>query len=59
MSFSDKSITCIDCGTTFNFSAREQEFYASKGLSNEPKRCAECRKAKKAMRESNNNYNAR
>jgi NAD-dependent SIR2 family protein deacetylase len=47
MSFQDKSIQCSDCGTTFNFSAGQQGFFASKGLTNEPKRCPQCRKAKK------------
>ena len=47
MSFQDKSIQCSDCGTIFTFSAGEQEFFASKGLTNEPKRCPQCRKAKK------------
>ena len=47
MSFSDKSIQCSDCGTTFTFSAGEQEFFASKGFTNEPRRCPQCRRAKK------------
>jgi len=50
MSFQDKSIQCSDCGTTFTFSAREQEFFASKGFTNEPRRCRQCRKAKKQRR---------
>ena len=50
MSFSDKSIQCSDCGTTFVFSAGEQEFFASKGFTNEPKRCPQCRQAKKQQR---------
>jgi len=50
MSFQDKSIQCSDCGTTFTFSAEEQEFFASKGYTNEPKRCPSCRKARKAER---------
>ena len=37
MSFQDKSIQCSDCGTTFTFSAREQEQFASRGYTNEPK----------------------
>jgi hypothetical protein len=32
------------------FSAGEQEFYAEKALENEPTRCKECRKEKKAAR---------
>ena len=39
MSFQDKSIWCSDCGTTFTFSAEDQEFFLSKGYTNEPKRC--------------------
>ena len=50
MSLQDKSIQCSDCGTIFTFSAREQEFFASKGLTNEPRRCPQCRKAKKQQR---------
>ena len=50
MSFQDKSIQCTDCGTTFTFSAGEQEFYQSKGFTNEPKRCPSCRQANKKQR---------
>jgi hypothetical protein len=50
MSFQDKSIQCSDCGTIFTFTAREQEFFASKGFTNEPRRCPQCRKAKKQQR---------
>ena len=57
MSFQDKSIRCSDCGTTFTFSSREQEFYQSKGFTNEPKRCSSCRQANKAQRLGNSNYN--
>jgi CxxC-x17-CxxC domain-containing protein len=46
----DKSLTCSDCGTQFNFSAAEQEFFQSKGYTNEPKRCPSCRQARKAER---------
>ena len=47
MSFQDKSLQCADCGTTFTFSAAEQEFFQSKGYTNEPKRCPTCRQARK------------
>ena len=50
MSFQDKSIQCSDCGTAFTFSAAEQEFFQSKGYTNEPKRCPSCRQARKAER---------
>ncbi len=48
MSFQEKSIQCSDCGTTFTFTVEEQEFFQSKGYTNEPKRCPECRRARKS-----------
>ena len=61
MSFEDKSIQCSDCGTTFTFSAGEQEFFQTKGFTNEPKRCLECRRVNKAQRSQsgNNSYSSR
>ncbi len=50
MAFQDKSIQCCDCGATFTFSAQDQEFFQSKGYTNEPKRCPSCRAARKAER---------
>ena len=50
MSFTDKQLECNDCGRPFTFSADEQEFFANKGFTNEPKRCPECRAAKKQER---------
>jgi hypothetical protein len=50
MTFQDKSIQCSDCGITFTFSAGEQEFFQTKGFTNEPKRCPSCRRANKARR---------
>lgn len=52
MSYENKQLTCADCGAEFTFSAEDQEFFASKGYS-EPKRCPECRAAKKAQRTNN------
>ena len=42
------SITCVDCGLPFAFTANEQKFFADKGLSM-PKRCPSCRKWRKFM----------
>jgi len=53
MTYQEKSIHCSDCGTTFTFTAGEQEFYASKGFTNEPKRCAPCRVVRKTQRSGN------
>jgi len=38
--YADKTISCRDCGMDFVFSAGEQQFYAEKGLVNEPQRQA-------------------
>lgn len=50
MGFTDKRITCADCNKEFVFSAADQEFHASKGFTNEPKRCPDCRQARKSSR---------
>lgn len=46
----DKVLTCADCGKEFVWTAGEQEFYQEKGFTNVPKRCRECRNARKASR---------
>jgi CxxC-x17-CxxC domain-containing protein len=46
----DRTLTCRDCGQEFVFTSGEQEFYQSRGLMNEPGRCAGCRSARKAAR---------
>ncbi len=56
MGFTDKTITCADCGKEFVFSAANQEFHASKGFTNDPKRCEECRQTRRASRDSNGNH---
>ena len=49
MPYTDKTLTCQDCGQPFTFSADDQEFFAMKGYA-EPKRCPSCRQARKAER---------
>lgn len=49
MTLSDKTLSCVECGMEFTFTAGEQEFFASKGYTNEPKRCPTCREARKAQ----------
>ena len=41
--FEDRSLPCRDCGEAFIFTSGEQRFFAEKGLTNEPQRCAGCR----------------
>ena len=45
--YEDKTLICKECGNEFVFTAGEQEFYAEKGLQNEPKKCKACRDARK------------
>jgi len=47
VSFIDKSLTCVDCGSSFMFTAGEQEFHRSKGFEQEPRRCGTCRASRK------------
>ncbi len=54
MSFEDKTLTCSDCGNSFTFSAEEQEQFQQRGYTNEPKRCPECRQARKSERYGSN-----
>ena len=53
MAFEEKSLVCADCGKTFAFTVEEQEFFASKGYTNEPKRCQTCRQTRRAERFTN------
>ncbi len=48
--FEDRELQCKDCGNTFTFTAGEQEFYATKGLTNAPRRCPDCRRLAKSSR---------
>ena len=50
MAFSDKLLTCRGCKGKFVFSTAEQEFFHTKGLTNEPKRCPNCRVIARAER---------
>jgi CxxC-x17-CxxC domain-containing protein len=48
MTYKEKTLTCSDCSKTFPFTAEEQEFFSSKGFTNEPKRCPSCRSARRS-----------
>ncbi len=47
MPFEDKTFTCADCGQAFVHSAADQEKYAARGLTNDPKRCKPCREKRR------------
>lgn len=44
----DQVLYCRDCSREFIFTIGEQEFYASRSLTNPPGRCPDCRGARKA-----------
>ncbi len=46
---SDKTLTCVECGSDFTFTVGEQEFFASRGFTNEPSRCPQCRAARRSQ----------
>jgi CxxC-x17-CxxC domain-containing protein len=47
VSYTDRTLTCVECGAEFTFSAEDQEYHASRGFTNEPKRCPTCREARR------------
>ena len=49
MSYTDKNLTCRDCGASFVFTAGEQEFHEQRGFTNLPGRCPACRAQRKAQ----------
>ena len=50
MTYTDRTLTCADCGTNFTFSADDQSYHAQRGFTNEPKRCPSCRAARREQR---------
>jgi CxxC-x17-CxxC domain-containing protein len=48
--YTDETLNCVDCSAPFTFTTGEQEFFASKGFTNKPNRCPDCRAARKAQR---------
>jgi CxxC-x17-CxxC domain-containing protein len=58
VSYADKSLACRDCGQAFVFTEGEQEFFASRGFTNEPSRCPECRADRKATRGTGGGYSS-
>lgn len=47
ISLTDQLLYCRDCNQEFTFTSGEQDFYASRGLTNAPSRCPDCRAARK------------
>ena len=56
MAYTDRTLNCADCNAPFTFTAGEQEFHASKGFTNDPRRCPDCRAARKTNRGDGGGY---
>jgi CxxC-x17-CxxC domain-containing protein len=52
VSFQAIQLQCSDCKAAYTFSVEEQEAFALKGHTHQPKRCPACREARKS-RQSN------
>ena len=59
MSYQDKKLSCADCGSEFSFTAQEQELFATRGYTNEPKRCPTCRESRRSQRTGQSSYGNR
>lgn len=51
VTYVDRTLTCVDCGSTFIHSADDQQYYAEKGFASDPKRCVSCRASRRAARD--------
>jgi len=48
--YEDRKLSCADCGREFVWTAADQKLFYDRGLVNLPKRCKDCRQAKKVRR---------
>ncbi len=55
MAYEDRTLTCVECGAEFTFTADDQQFHASRGYQ-EPKRCPTCRQARRSQRGGGGGY---
>lgn len=49
MTMTDRTLTCVQCGQEFTFSADDQQYHAGRGYQ-DPKRCPTCRAERRASR---------
>lgn len=47
----EQRLTCVDCGAGFIWTVGEQEYFRERQHPDPPKRCKECRRAKRKRRE--------
>jgi CxxC-x17-CxxC domain-containing protein len=48
MNYTDRALTCVQCGNEFNFSADDQQYHADRGYQ-DPKRCPNCRAERRSQ----------
>ena len=48
MVFQDRTLQCSDCNSDFIFTVDDQQYHSEKGYTNEPKRCLDCRRSRRA-----------
>ena len=56
VALSDKNLTCVECGYEFTFTVGEQEFFTSRGFTGEPRRCPQCRAARRNRQRESGEY---
>ena len=59
MTYTDRTLACVDCGVEFIHSAADQEFYEQKGFVSDPKRCTSCRASRRASRDGGSDTDLR
>ncbi|GAC1446032.1 MAG: zinc-ribbon domain containing protein [Chloroflexota bacterium] len=55
MNYTDRSLTCVQCGNDFTFSADDQQFHAERGYQ-DPKRCPSCRAERRGSQGGGGGY---
>jgi CxxC-x17-CxxC domain-containing protein len=50
LTYADRTLTCVDCGLDFTHTAADQEYYAQKSFTSDPKRCPGCRASRRQTR---------
>lgn len=51
MNYQDRTLSCVECGQPFIFSADDQAYHAERGFTSEPRRCRPCRQARRSQRD--------
>jgi CxxC-x17-CxxC domain-containing protein len=51
LTYTDRTLTCVQCGQDFTFTADDQQYHAERGYQ-DPKRCGTCRAERRSGRGS-------